>query len=41
MYKQFVGIYSKNIRFCNPSAKFEEMFSVTHYGAESVNAALI
>lgn len=29
MYKQFLGIYCKNIQFCDPSAKFEEMFCVT------------
>lgn len=28
MYKQFLDTYCKNIQFCNPSAKFEEMFSV-------------
>lgn len=41
MHEQFPGFYCENALFCNPFAKFEEMFSVIHCGTESLNAALI
>lgn len=41
MHEQFLGFYCENAQYCNPSAKSEDMLDVTHYGTESLNAALI
>lgn len=35
MHKLFLGFYCENISLFNLSTKFEEMFSVTHYGTKS------